>query len=177
MLVANVTEPMDLALILKQTKCDTMNGCVTPALIEEAASTVEMVEVVAVFLAAPETQVADLKVGPEVAGRVPICLLVVLWPPATVFQPLARVVRVYVVGVVVEKLLRLRPECRNTLSAIVDVDVEAVGLVVVLHPRKDIVVDIAEEVDIRLDSPVILHVFKCRVLAEHAAVPSAHLMV
>ena len=177
MLVANVAEPVDLALILKQTESDTVHRRITPALVEEASSTVEVVEVLAVLLAAPEAQVADLEVRPEMARRIAVRLLVVLRPPLAIFEPFARIVGVYVVWMVVEELLRLRPQCRDTLGTIVDVDVEAVGLVVILHPCKDIVVDIAEEVDVRFDPPVVLHTFQCWMLAKHAAIPSAHLMV
>lgn len=61
-LVADVPEPMDLALILEQAKSNAMNGRVAPALVEEATGAIEVIEVVAVLLAAPEAQVADLEV-------------------------------------------------------------------------------------------------------------------
>lgn len=47
----------------------------------------------------------------------------------------------------------------------------------VLHPCEDIVVDIAEKMDIGLDSPIVLHIFQRWVLTKHATVPSAHLVI
>lgn len=76
-----------------------------------------------------------------------------------------------------EKLARLGPERRDTLRTVVDVDIKAVCFVVILHPSEDIIVDIAEKVDVGLDAPVVLDVLERWVLTEHATVPPAHLMV
>lgn len=177
MLIANVAEPVDLVLVLEQTEGNAMHGRIAPALVEEATRAIEMIEVVTILLAAPETQIADFEVGPEVAGRVSIRLFIVVWPSLVVLEPFTRIVGVYVVRMIVEELLGFWPERCYALSAVVDVDVEAVGLVVVLHPRKDVVVDVAEEVHVGFDSPVVLHVFQRWMLTEHAAIPPAHLMI
>jgi hypothetical protein len=176
-LVSDVAEPVDLALVFKQAECNAMDGRITPALVEKAASAVKVVEVVAILFTSPEAQVADFEVGPEVARRVAIGLPIVLWPPLFILQPLSRIVRVYIVRVISEELLRLWPQRRNTIRAIVDIDVETICLIVVLHPSEDVVVYIAEEVDVGLDAPVVLDILERRMLAEHTAIPSTHLVV
>lgn len=85
MLVSNVAEPVYFALILEQAQRDAMNGCITPALVEETARAIEVVEVVAKCLAAPEGQVTNFEIGPEMARRVAVGFLVVLRPPLPIF--------------------------------------------------------------------------------------------
>lgn len=67
-LIADVSKPVYLALVFEKAERDTVNGRIAPALVEEATSAVEVVEVVAILLASPEAHVTDFKVGPEVAG-------------------------------------------------------------------------------------------------------------
>ena len=76
-----------------------------------------------------------------------------------------------------DELRGFRPQRRDRLRRIVQVDREAVRFVVVLHVSENIVVHIAEEMDLWLNSPVVLCVRKRRVLVEKTAVPTAHLMV
>ena len=110
-------------------------------------------------------------------GRVSVRFLVVLWPPLAVFQPLPCAVRMHVVFMIRNELLSLGPERCDALGAVVEIDVEAVGLVVVLHPAEDVVVDIAEEIHVWLDAPVVLHVLEGGVLGKETRVPAAHLVV
>jgi hypothetical protein len=63
---------MNLALVLKQTKSNTMNRGITPSFIKETASTIEVVEVVFVSLASPKCHIPNLEITPEMAGRVPL---------------------------------------------------------------------------------------------------------
>lgn len=111
------------------------------------------------------------------AGRVAVSFLVVLRSALAVFKPFTRVVWMDIVGVVLYEFSSFRPQGRDAIGTVVDVDIKAVGFVVVLHPRKDIVVHIAEEVNIGLHSPVVLYVLQRRMLTEHAAVPPTHLMI
>lgn len=104
-----------------------------------------MVKVVFVRLTAPECHIGDLKVAPEVAGRVAISFLIVLWPVVRVGEPLDGVVRVQVLGVLGDKLERLWPECLDRFRRVVDVDDETIGFVVILHVAEHVVVDVAEE--------------------------------
>lgn len=73
--------------------------------------------------------------------------------------------------------LRLGPQGWDRLGRIVEVDGEAVGLVVVLHVAEDIIIDVAEEVDVGLDAPVVAGTEEGGVVVKKAAVPAAHLVV
>ena len=83
----------------------------------------------------------------------------------------------HVFGMCGDEFFRLRPQGGNALWRVVEVDGEAVGLVVVLHPAENVIVDFTEEVDFGLDTPVVADVFESGVSVEHAAVPAAHLVV
>lgn len=76
-----------------------------------------------------------------------------------------------------KELGRLGPERRDGVGGVVEIDREAVRLVVVLHVSEHVVVDIAEEVHFRLDAPVVLCIGECGVLVEKTTVPAAHLVV
>jgi len=69
------------------------------------------------------------------------------------------------------------PERGDGLRAVVQVDGEAVGFVVVAHVAEDVVVDVAEEVDVGFYAPVVLDVEHFGVFVEEAAVPATHLVV
>lgn len=71
----------------------------------------------------------------------------------------------------------LRPQCRDRCGSIVEVDGEAIGLIVVCHEAEDIVVNVAEEVYLGLDAPVELGVLQRRVFVKEATIPATHLMV
>ena len=47
----------------------------------------------------------------------------------------------------------------------------------VLHVVEDVVVDVTVEFDLGFDSPVVSRIGQCRMLVEHATIPSAHFMV
>lgn len=177
MLVADISKPVDFVCVFEQAKCDRMDGCVAPSLIEEASRSIEMIEVVFVHLGAPEVHIPDLEIRPEVACRVAICLLEILAALLVVLQPFDRAVRVRNVIVIGDELLCLGPETCDALGVVVQIDREAVSLVVVFHPPEDVVINVAEKVDVRLNSPVPPDILQCWVLVEHAAVPSAHLVV
>ena len=76
-----------------------------------------------------------------------------------------------------EELHRLGPQCGQRLGRVVQVDGEAVRLVVVVHEAEDVVVDVAEEVHLGLHPPVVAVLGQRRVLVEEPAVPAAHLVV
>lgn len=195
MLISNITEPVisltfrleqkslrghlpvNAILVLEQTQSNTVNWRIAPTFVEETAGPVEMVEVILIHLAAPEAHVTNLEVAPEMAGRVSIGLLVVLRTTDLIRQPVHRIVLVEIVTMFSQEFERGRPQGRDGLGRVVEVDGEAVGLVVVLHIAEDIVVDVTEEVNLGLDAPVVLDVCQCGVLVKHAAVPPAHLVV
>ena len=177
MVVPDVFEPMDFACIFEQPQRNGVDWRVAPPLVEEAACPVQVSEVIFVSLAAPEIEFRDLKIRPEMAGRVSMRLLVVFGPALAVDKPAHRVVVVEVLGVGGEEFERLEPEGGYALGAVVEIYVEAVRLVVVGHVAEDVVVDVAEELDLRLDTPVVLRVLERRVMVEETAVPAAHLVV
>lgn len=169
--------PVYSVLVLKQSESDTVNRCVAPSFVEESARAVEVVEIIFVGLAPPEAHIGNLEVTPEVAGRVAVCLPVVFRPADGVRQPRHGAVLVKVLRVVRHELDRLGPERRDRGWGVVQVDGEAVRLVVVLHEPENIVVDVAEEVHLWLDPPVVLSGGEGRMFVEHAAIPTTHLVV
>jgi len=76
-----------------------------------------------------------------------------------------------------EEFERLEPEGGDALGGVVDVDVEAVGLVMVGHVAENVIVDVAEEFDLGLHTPVVFGVCERWVVVEHAGIPAAHLVV
>jgi hypothetical protein len=104
-----------------------------------------MVEVILVFLTAPEVHVCDLEVRPEMAGRVAICLVKVIRSAFRICQPFYGVVLVKILWMSGDKFHGFGPEGWEGIWAVVDVDDETVGLVVVFHVAEDIIVDVAEE--------------------------------
>lgn len=111
------------------------------------------------------------------ACAVSICLDIVTRPPLAVDDPLPCTVRVFIFRMCRHEHLGLRPQRWDALGCVVEIDRETVGLVVVLHPAEDIVVYVAEEMYLWLDAPIVANFFEGWVFVEHAAVPSAHLMV
>lgn len=170
---------MNLALILKQPQRDRMHGGIPPPLVKEPPRPIQMVEIILVRPAAPKLHVGDLEVAPEMTGRVTVGLFVVLGPALLVLQPGAGAVgwRFQVLRVGLGEAHRLGPEGRHGFGVVVEVDGEAVGFVAVVHVAEDVVVDVAEEMHLGFDAPVIADVFQCRVVVEDAAVPAAHLVV
>lgn len=75
------------------------------------------------------------------------------------------------------ELVRLGPQRRDRFRGVVQGYGEAVCLIIVLHVTEYVVVDIAEEVNIRFDTPVVLNILQCGMLVEESAVPSTHLVV
>jgi len=168
---------VDFTSVLKQAQSNGVNRCVAPSLVEEASCSVEVVEVILVRLTSPKLHIRDLEVRPEMTGRVSLRPPVDFGSPCAVLQPVHGVVGMYVFRVRGKKCHRLRPQGRDAFGRIVQVDREAVRLVVVFHVPEDVVVDVAEEVHFRLHAPVISGVGESGMFIEHAAVPATHLVV
>lgn len=168
---------MDVGGIGEKTNAEGVDGSITPALVEESTGAIQVLEVRLVLFAAEEVEITDLEVRPEVAGGVSIRGLGVLGTSHVIRNPLPHVVVAEVRRVGGEESLGFGPKGRDTLRCVVQVDGEAVGLVAILHVTEHIVVDIAEELDIGFDAPVVAVVFEGRVFVEHAAVPATHLVV
>ena len=168
---------MDLAFIFEQSQSNTMHWSITPSLIKEPSRAIQMLEIVFISFRSPKLHVCDFEITPEMARAVSIRFHIVFRPPLTIDHPLLRIILMHIFRMRGNEFLRLRPQCRNTLRRIIEVDSEAVGLIVVLHPAEDIIVDVAEEMDFGLDAPVVADVFESGVFVEHSAVPAAHLVV
>lgn len=111
---------------------------------------------------------------------VAVRLLVVAQPMGRIGHPAHRIVGMQILeGVVVfgQEALGLGPQGRQGRGCVVDVDCEAVRLVMILHVPEDVVVDVAEEMYVGLHPPVVVHILQRRLRREEARVPSAHLMV
>lgn len=65
MSVADILEEMNLVLACEERGTDTVNGCVAPTFIVEAAFLIKVVEELRIRLTSPEVKVADLKVAPD----------------------------------------------------------------------------------------------------------------
>lgn len=156
-----------------------MHGRIPPPLIEEPPRPIQMVEIILVRATPEKLHVGDLEVAPEMTGRVTVCLFVVLGPALLVFEPGPRAVGCgfQVLRVGLGEAHGFGPEGRHRFGVVVQVDGEAVGFVAVLHVAEDVVVDVAEEMHLGFDAPVIADVFQGRVVVKDAAVPAAHLVV
>ena len=59
---------MDFAGIFEKAQGDGMDRGVSPSLVEETSSPIQLGEIVLVRLAAPEFHVGDFEIAPEMAG-------------------------------------------------------------------------------------------------------------
>lgn len=171
---------MNLLLILEQAQRNTMHRRITPPFIEEPACPIQMLEVLRIRLRPPKRQTANFKVRPEMARAEPVRSNVVSWTVRRVRDPVHCVIGVEVVSSVVvcgEEALCFWPERGNRQRSVVQVDSKAVGFIAVLHVPEDVVVNVAEEVDIGLDAPVVIHVCERGVVREEARIPATHLVV
>lgn len=132
-----------------------MDRSVTPSFVEEATSVIEIVKVSRVFVPPEEVHVANLEVGPEMAGRVSVGIAGVFGSELVISQPCHHIIIGEVGRIRGEELLRCWPKFRDTLGCVEKVDRETVGLVAVLHEPEDIVVNVAEELDLGLNAPVV----------------------
>jgi len=80
-------------------------------------------------------------------------------------------------GVSFHELLRAVPQGRNGLDIFVQAEHETVLLVVVLHDPEWILMNIAEELDARLDSPVVLELHHQGMTEEEARFKTAHMTI
>ena len=89
-----------------------MDGGIAPSLVEEASGSVKVIEVVLVRLAAPEIDVCDLKIAPEMTSAVAMGLLVVFRSSLIIDQPSHCIIIVYIFWMRGKKFDGLRPQAR-----------------------------------------------------------------
>lgn len=168
---------MNLAFIFHQPQCNTMHRRVSPPLIEESSRPIKMLEIIFVPLGSPKLHICNLKIAPKMTCTVSIGFDVVVRPPLAIDNPLSRIIWMLVFRMRRHKFLGLGPQRWYTLGCIIEIDGETVSLVVILHPAKDVVVYVAEEMHLWLNAPIVAYVFEGWVFVEHAAVPAAHLVI
>ena len=169
--------PMDLTLVLKQPQCDTMDRRVPPPFIKETTRSIQVLEIVFIRFGAPKLHVPNLEIAPKMTRAVPVRFYIVFRPPLTIHDPLLRIILVQVFWMCCHEFFGLWPQGRYGLRCIVKVDGEPVGLIVVTHPAKNVVINVAEKVYLWLDTPVVADILKGGVFIEHATIPAAHLMI
>ncbi len=104
-------------------------------------------------------------------------LFIVFGSSLIVDEPSHRIIAMQVFRVRGKEFQRLEPESGYAFWRVVEVDIEPICLVVVLHVAKNVVVHVTEELDFWLNAPVVFCVCEGRVVVEHARIPAAHLMV
>lgn len=72
-----------------------MHRSITPSLIKEASSAVQVIEVVLISLTPPKVHVRNLEVTPEMACGVSISVDSIVFPPLAIRQPIHRIVLVH----------------------------------------------------------------------------------
>ena len=97
--------------------------------------------------------------------------------PIVITQELHRVGLSDVLRMILDELLDTIPERWNRLDIFVQADDEAVLLLVVLHELERVVVNVTEELNAWLDSPVPLVVQHERLPKEETRLESAHVSV
>lgn len=169
MIVRNIVEEMNLLLLEHQSRGDGMDRCIAPALVEETACMVQRGEIVDVSIGSKPVQVANLKVGPEMAMVVGLSVIVA--------EPLHRVALDNVLRVSRCEILDGVPESGDCLDVLVQAEGEAVLLLVLGHELESVIFDVAEELDTGLNAPVPLIVHHQRVAEEKARFITAHVPV
>jgi hypothetical protein len=167
--VSNILKEVELLLFKEKTSSNRVHGSITPSLIEETTVLIQRLKEVEVRLAAEPRQATNFKVGPEMA------LVVVLTTIVT--EEAHRVVRGNVLRVVLHELLGTGPKGRNGVDVFVKRENKTVLLLVLVHDAEGIVVDIAEELDRGLNTPVVLVVHHEFLSEEETRLESAHMTV
>lgn len=145
-LISNIAEPMNLFISRKEAQRNAVHGCVTPAFVEEIARSIKIVEVVSICLRAPEIQVADFEIAPEMAGAITIGGFCVAGTRDRIREPVERVfIRAEgVAGMFFEEGRCYRPEGGYRFGVIVDIYSETVGFVMFGHELENVVLNVAE---------------------------------
>lgn len=168
-IVRDVVEEVELVLVKHQASSNRVNGSVAPSLVEETTGVVQRGKEVDVCVRAQPVEVADLKVGPEMA--------VVVRLTTVVTEELHRVVLDDVLREVLGEVLGGIPEGGDGLDIFVQAESEAVLLLVLGHELEGVVVDVAVELNAGLDAPVPLVVEHQRVAEEETGLVAAHVPV
>lgn len=141
MLVSNISEEPYLALRHEHSYTQSMYRRISKSLIVESSSSIQPVKVSFIRFAAEEVQVPNLEVGEELA-------IVVVSAIVGIKQPIQVGIRVYQLWMGIDERSGSRPEGRERAGVVEDIHVETVLHVVVAHEAEDIIVNVAEEMDL-----------------------------
>lgn len=154
-----------------------MHRRIAPSLVEETTRSIQVLEVLFILFGTPKIHIRNLEIAPKVTRAISVGFYVVFRPSLAINDPFSRIVLVQVLRVCCHELSGLWPQGWHGLRRIVQVDREAVGLVMIVHPAENVVVNVAEEVYFWLHAPIVADVLERWVFVEHATVPAAHLMI
>lgn len=118
-----------------------MNRSISKSLVVETSASVQPVKVLLIGLPTEEVQIANFKVGKELA-------IVVVPIVVRIEQPVEVSIRMDELWVSIDEGAGTRPEGRERTSVVEDVHVETVFHVVVTHEAEDVVIDVTEKVDL-----------------------------
>lgn len=79
--------PVNPTLVLKHCQRNAMHGRISPPLIKESARAIQMLKILLVRIPSPKLHIRNLEIAPEMAGAVPIRLLIMLRPALLILQP------------------------------------------------------------------------------------------
>jgi len=170
MLVSDISKEPDLAFRHEHGHAQSMNWRITESFIVEPASTIKPLEVFLVRFAPEEPQITNLEVREELA-------IIVVTPVEWIKQPVQICLRMYQLRMRVDETHRPAPQTRETARIIQNIHRETIFDVVVAHEAEDIVVDVAEVVDVWLDAPVEVEFEESWMAIEKARVPATHVTV
>ena len=145
MLVSNISEEPYLALRHEHSHTQSMYGRISKSLIVEASSSIQPVKISFIGFAAEEVQVPNLEIGEKLA-------VVVVSAIMGVKQPIQISIRVYQLWMSVDERSGSRPEGRERAGVVEDIHVETVLHVVIAHEAEDIIVNVAEKMDLERNS-------------------------
>ena len=114
---------------------------ISKSLVVEASSPIQPIKVSFIRLTAKEIKVSNFEIREELA-------IVIVPAVVGVEQPVQIGIRVYQLWMRIDERASARPERRKGASVVENVHVETVLHVVVAHEAEDVVVNVAEEVDL-----------------------------
>lgn len=115
-----------------------MHGCITPSLIKESTSTIQVLEIFGIRLLAIKVQASNFEVAPEMAEVVVTGNLLIVWASGlgTVDQEVERVVGSEILRVATDEFFGTGPESFDGCFKLVHGDDETVDFVVGAHEGK-----------------------------------------
>ena len=141
MLVSYVPKEPYLALRHEHGHAQGVYWCISKSLVVEASSPIQPIKVSFIRLTAKEVKVSNFEVREELA-------IVIVSAVVGVEQPVQIGIRVYQLWMNIDERAGARPERRKGASVVENVHIETVLHVVVAHEAEDVVVNVAEEVDL-----------------------------